>query len=166
MTAFADLVRAGKVLYIGVSEWNAEQIAAGAALARELDVQLISNQPQYSMLWRVIEEEVVPTSEKEGLSQIVWSPLAQGILTGKYQPGEQPPADSRAGHAEAGQSMRGFLTDEILSASRSCARSPTTSACRWLSWPSPGCCRTRTWRPRSSVRRGPSRSTTTSRPPA
>src|SRR5215218_6771442 len=67
------------------------------------------------MLWRVIEEEVVPTSEKEGLSQIVWSPLAQGILTGKYRPGEQPPADSRAGHAEAGQSMRGFLRDDILS---------------------------------------------------
>jgi aryl-alcohol dehydrogenase-like predicted oxidoreductase len=114
MTAFADLVRAGKVLYIGVSEWNAEQIAAGAALARQLDIQLISNQPQYSMLWRVIEDEVVPTSEKEGLSQIVWSPLAQGVLTGKYQPGEQPPADSRAGHAEAGTSMRRFLTDEIL----------------------------------------------------
>jgi aryl-alcohol dehydrogenase-like predicted oxidoreductase len=114
MTAFADLVRAGKVLYIGVSEWNAEQIAAGAALARQLDIQLISNQPQYSMLWRVIEDEVVPTSEKEGLSQIVWSPLAQGVLTGKYLPGEQPPADSRAGHAEAGTSMRGFLTDEIL----------------------------------------------------
>jgi aryl-alcohol dehydrogenase-like predicted oxidoreductase len=114
MTAFADLVRAGKVLYIGVSEWNAEQIAAGAALARQLDIQLISNQPQYSMLWRVIEDEVVPTSEKEGLSQIVWSPLAQGVLTGKYLPGKQPPADSRAGHAEAGTSMRGFLTDEIL----------------------------------------------------
>ena len=114
MTAFADLVRAGKVLYIGVSEWNAEQIASGAALARELGVQLISNQPQYSMLWRVIEDEVVPTSEKEGLSQIVWSPLAQGVLTGKYLPGEQPPADSRAGHEEAGTSMRRFLTDEIL----------------------------------------------------
>jgi aryl-alcohol dehydrogenase-like predicted oxidoreductase len=115
MTAFADLVRAGKVLYIGVSEWNAEQIAAGAALARDLNVQLISNQPQYSMLWRVIEDEVVPTSEQEGLSQIVWSPLAQGVLTGKYRPGEQPPADSRAGHAEAGTSMRRFMTDEILS---------------------------------------------------
>jgi aryl-alcohol dehydrogenase-like predicted oxidoreductase len=114
MTAFADLVRAGKVLYIGVSEWRADQIAAGAALARDLGVQLISNQPQYSMLWRVIESEVVPTSEKEGLSQIVWSPLAQGILTGKYRPGEQPPADSRAGHAEAGQSMRSFLRDDIL----------------------------------------------------
>jgi aryl-alcohol dehydrogenase-like predicted oxidoreductase len=66
------------------------------------------------MLWRVIEAEVVPTSEREGVSQIVWSPLAQGVLTGKYQPGQQPPADSRGGHSEVGGSMRGFLTDEIL----------------------------------------------------
>jgi aryl-alcohol dehydrogenase-like predicted oxidoreductase len=116
MTAFADLVRAGKALYIGVSEWNAEEIAAGAALARDLGIQLISNQPQYSMLWRVIEAEVVPTSEKEGLSQIVWSPLAQGVLTGKYKPGEQPGSDTRAGHASVGGSMQGFLTDEILTA--------------------------------------------------
>ncbi len=115
MTAFADLVRQGKVLYIGVSEWNGEEIAAGAALARELGIQLISNQPQYSMLWRVIEDEVVPTSEKHGLSQIVWSPLAQGILTGKYLPGQQPPEDSRGGHAEAGGSMQRFLrNDEML----------------------------------------------------
>ena len=114
MTAFADLVRQGKVLYIGVSEWNAEEIAAGAAMARELGIQLISNQPQYSMLWRVIEDEVVPTSEKHGLSQIVWSPLAQGILTGKYLPGQQPPADSRGGHAEAGGSMKRFLRNEEL----------------------------------------------------
>jgi aryl-alcohol dehydrogenase-like predicted oxidoreductase len=116
MTAFADLVRAGKVLYIGVSEWSAEQIAAGAALARDLNIQLISNQPQYSMLWRVIEPEVVPTSEKEGVSQIVWSPLAQGVLTGKYLPGQQPPADSRGGHAEAGNAIRRFLRDDILTA--------------------------------------------------
>lgn len=114
MTAFADLVRQGKVLYIGVSEWNAEEIAAGAELARELNIQLISSQPQYSMLWRVIEEEVVPTSEKHGLSQIVWSPLAQGILTGKYLPGQQPPSDSRGGHAEAGGSMQRFLRNEEL----------------------------------------------------
>jgi aryl-alcohol dehydrogenase-like predicted oxidoreductase len=114
MTAFADLVRAGKVLYIGVSEWNAQEIAAGAALARDLGIQLISNQPQYSMLWRVIESEVVPTSEKEGLSQIVWSPLAQGVLTGKYLPGQQPPADSRGGHATVGGSMQGYLTDDVL----------------------------------------------------
>ncbi len=114
MTAFADLVRQGKVLYIGVSEWNGEEIAAGAELARELGIQLISNQPQYSMLWRVIEDKVVPTSEKHGLSQIVWSPLAQGVLTGKYLPGQQPPTDSRGGHAEAGGSMRRFLKDELL----------------------------------------------------
>ena len=115
MTAFADLVRAGKVLYIGVSEWRAEEIAAGAALARDLGVQLISNQPQYSMLWRVIEDEVVPTSEKEGVSQIVWSPLAQGILTGKYRPGEQPPAGSRATDPEAGRFIQRFLeNDELL----------------------------------------------------
>ncbi len=114
MTAFADLVRAGKVLYLGVSEWRAEEIAAAAELARELKVQLISNQPQYSMLWRVIEAEVVPTCEKHGLSQIVWSPLAQGVLTGKYLPGEQPPADSRAGNAEVGGSIKGFLRDDVL----------------------------------------------------
>ncbi|RBY82566.1 aldo/keto reductase [Geodermatophilus sp. TF02-6] len=114
MTAFADLVRAGKVLYVGVSEWRADEIAAGAALARDLGIQLISNQPQYSMLWRVVEAEVVPTCEEEGISQIVWSPLAQGVLTGKYQPGQQPSPDSRGGHAEAGGSMRRFLRDDVL----------------------------------------------------
>src|SRR5690242_11046205 len=96
MQAFADLVRAGKVLYVGVSEWTAEQLRAGHALATELGFQLISNQPQYSMLWRVIEAEVVPTSRELGISQVVWSPIAQGVLTGKYQPGQAPPAGSRA----------------------------------------------------------------------
>jgi aryl-alcohol dehydrogenase-like predicted oxidoreductase len=114
MTAFADLVRAGKALYIGVSEWRADEIAAGAALAKDLGIQLISNQPQYSMLWRVIEDEVVPTCEREGLSQIVWSLLAQGVLTGKYQPGQQPGADTRAGNESVGRSMQGFMADEIL----------------------------------------------------
>ena len=114
MTAFADLVRQGKVLYLGVSEWRAEEIAAAAELARELKVPLISNQPQYSMLWRVIESEVVPASEEAGLSQIVWSPLAQGVLTGKYLPGQQPPADSRGGHETAGRSMQSYLTDDLL----------------------------------------------------
>jgi aryl-alcohol dehydrogenase-like predicted oxidoreductase len=114
MTAFADLVRAGKVLYVGVSEWRAEEIAAGAALARDLGIQLISSQPQYSMLWRVIEDEVVPTSQREGVSQIVWSPIAQGVLTGKYRPGEQPPAGSRATDPEAGRFIRRFMTDDVL----------------------------------------------------
>jgi aryl-alcohol dehydrogenase-like predicted oxidoreductase len=95
MQAFADIVRAGKALYIGVSEWTPDEIRAGAKLAKDLGIGLISNQPQYSMLWRVIEEEVVPTSEELGLGQICWSPLAQGVLTGKYIPGKGAPADSR-----------------------------------------------------------------------
>ena len=96
MQAFADLVRMGKVLYIGVSEWTAEQLRDGHALAQQLGFQLISNQPQYSMLWRVIEGVIVPTCIELGISQVVYSPIAQGVLTGKYQPGEQPPAGSRA----------------------------------------------------------------------
>ncbi|MFB6847155.1 aldo/keto reductase family protein [Streptomyces sp. NPDC056373] len=97
MSAFADLVRSGKVLYVGVSEWTAEQISRAASLARELRVPLVASQPQYSMLWRVIEPQVVPACEREGLGQVVWSPLAQGILSGKYRPGAGAPAGSRAG---------------------------------------------------------------------
>src|SRR4051794_3982072 len=96
MQAFAHVVRQGKALYIGVSEWSAEQIRAGVELARQLGFQLISNQPQYSMLWRVIEGKVIPTSQELGVGQIVWSPIAQGVLTGKYRPGEKPPEGSRA----------------------------------------------------------------------
>src|SRR6476619_3555929 len=96
MQAFADLVRTGKVLYVGVSEWTAEQIRAGHALAEALGVHLVSSQPQYSMLWRVIESEVATTCRELGISQIVWSPIAQGVLTGKYKPGQPPPAGSRA----------------------------------------------------------------------
>ncbi|MDP9906336.1 aldo/keto reductase family protein [Arthrobacter bambusae] len=95
MQAFADIVRAGKAHYIGVSEWTPEEIRRGAALAKELGIHLVSNQPQYNMLWRVIEPEVVPLSEELGLSQIVWSPLAQGVLTGKYAPGAAAPTASR-----------------------------------------------------------------------
>ena len=114
MGAFADLVRAGKVLYIGVSEWNAEQITRGAALARELNVPLISNQPQYSMLWRVIESQVIPACEREGLSQIVWSPIGQGVLTGKYLPGQPPPAGSRATDETGKNFIARFMRDEVL----------------------------------------------------
>jgi aryl-alcohol dehydrogenase-like predicted oxidoreductase len=115
MQAFADLVRAGKVLYIGVSEWNADQIRAGVAFAKELGIQLVSNQPQYSALWRVIEAEVVPASEELGLSQIVWSPVAQGVLTGKYLPGAPLPAGSRATDAKGGaDTVKRFLTDDVL----------------------------------------------------
>ena len=115
MLAFADVVRQGKALYIGVSEWTAAEITAAAALARELHVPFVSNQPQYSMLWRVIEEEVVPACETEGLSQIVWSPLAQGVLTGKYLPGEPPPDGSRATDELGGKSMISrWMRDEVL----------------------------------------------------
>src|SRR6478736_1063239 len=115
MQAFADVVRQGKALYIGVSEWTAEQIRAGHALAVELGVSLISSQPQYSMLWRVIEQEVVPTSRELGVSQIVWSPVAQGVLTGKYQPGAAPPAGSRATDEKGGADMiKRFMTDDVL----------------------------------------------------
>jgi aryl-alcohol dehydrogenase-like predicted oxidoreductase len=113
--AFADLVRAGKVLYIGVSEWNADQIKRGAELARELKVPFISNQPQYSMLWRVIETEVIPASEQAGLSQIVWSPIGQGVLTGKYLPGQAPPAGSRATDESGGKNfISRLLRDDVL----------------------------------------------------
>jgi aryl-alcohol dehydrogenase-like predicted oxidoreductase len=114
MLAYADLVRQGKVLYVGVSEWRAEQIAAAAELARELRVPLISNQPQYSMLWRVIEAEVVPTCEREGISQVVFSPIGQGVLSGKYQPGAAPPAGSRATDRAGAGFIRRMLTDEVL----------------------------------------------------
>jgi aryl-alcohol dehydrogenase-like predicted oxidoreductase len=114
MLAYADLVRQGKILYVGVSEWRAEQIAAGAELARELRVPLISNQPQYSMLWRVIEAEVVPTCEREGLGQLVFSPIGQGVLTGKYQPGAAPPAGSRATDQAGANFIRRMLTDDVL----------------------------------------------------
>ena len=115
MQAFADIVRQGKALYIGVSEWTADQIRAGHALAQDLGFQLISSQPQYSMLWRVIEDEVVPTSRELGLSQIVWSPMAQGVLSGKYLPGEPLPAGSRATDDKGGARMiQRFLTDDVL----------------------------------------------------
>jgi aryl-alcohol dehydrogenase-like predicted oxidoreductase len=114
MIAFADLVRQGKVLYVGVSEWTAEQIANASALARDLKIQLVSNQPQYSMLWRVIEAEVVPASEKVGVGQIVWSPIAQGVLTGKYLPGQPPPEGSRATDEIGGRFMTRLLKSEVL----------------------------------------------------
>ncbi len=120
MLALADLVRQGKVLYIGVSEWTAEQITRGAALARELKIPLIASQPQYSMLWRVIETDVIPTCQREGLGQVVWSPLAQGVLTGKYLPQQPVPAQSRA-ISSAGKPFfhklaQRWMNDDVLTA--------------------------------------------------
>jgi aryl-alcohol dehydrogenase-like predicted oxidoreductase len=114
MVAFADLVRMGKALYIGVSEWTADEIKAGAALARELRIPFVSNQPQYSMLWRGIEGKVVPASEAEGLSQIVWSPLGQGVLTGKYLPGQPVPDGSRATDESGKNFISRYMRDNVL----------------------------------------------------
>ena len=117
MEAFADVVRQGKALYIGVSEWNAVQLREGHRLARELRIPFVSNQPQYNMLWRVIESEVIPTSRALGIGQIVWSPIAQGVLTGKYQPGQAPPAGSRATDLRGGADMIDkWLKDTVLAA--------------------------------------------------
>jgi 1-deoxyxylulose-5-phosphate synthase len=114
MHALTEVVAAGKVRHIGFSEWPVPRIAESLALP---DVaRWVSSQPQYSMLWRVPEAEVIPLCAREGISQIVWSPLAQGVLTGKYRPGQAPPADSRA----ASDSMSGFmdrlLDDRVLEA--------------------------------------------------
>jgi aryl-alcohol dehydrogenase-like predicted oxidoreductase len=115
MRAFADVVRMGKALYIGVSEWTAQQIQDGHDLAEELGIHLIANQPQYSMLWRAIEGDVVPVCVSLGISQIVFSPIAQGVLTGKYRPGEQPPTDSRATDEKGGaDTIKRWMRDDVL----------------------------------------------------
>ena len=115
MEALSNVVRQGKARYIGFSEWNAEQIAASLAIPGA--VKFVSSQPQYSMLWRKPEDEVIPLCAANGIGQIVWSPLAQGVLTGKYLPGEPPPKDSRAASPEMntfwGEDLR---SDEVLTA--------------------------------------------------
>jgi len=115
LRAFDDLVRQGKVLYAGVSEWRAEEIAEAVKTAGELGLdRVVSNQPQYNMLWRVIESEVIPLCQEAGIGQIAWSPIGQGVLTGKYLPGDQPPAGSRATEPGAAGDMEDYLTDRIL----------------------------------------------------
>jgi aryl-alcohol dehydrogenase-like predicted oxidoreductase len=140
MLAFADVVRQGKALYIGVSEWTAAEIRAGAVLARELRVPFVSNQPQYSMLWRVIEAEVQPACEAHGISQIVWSPIAQGVLTGKYLPGAPPPEGSRALDRAGGANMIArWMRDDVLTAvqgllpvAAEAGMEPATLAVAWV----------------------------------
>jgi aryl-alcohol dehydrogenase-like predicted oxidoreductase len=117
MQAFADVVRQGKALYIGVSEWTATQLRAGWEMAQDLKIPFVSNQPQYSALWRVIEAEVVPTSIELGISQVVFSPIAQGVLTGKYSVGQQPPEGSRATDEKSGaRFISRLMRDEVLTA--------------------------------------------------
>ncbi|HLW44803.1 MAG TPA: aldo/keto reductase family protein [Acidimicrobiales bacterium] len=140
LRAFDDLVRQGKALYVGVSEWSAEQIESALQIADDMGFdRIISNQPEYSLLWRVIESEVVPLSEREGIGQIVWSPLAQGVLTGKYRPGEPPPAGSRATSANGANFISDMLTDEVLepvqefaALARAAGHTPAAVALAWV----------------------------------
>ncbi|MBA3267953.1 MAG: aldo/keto reductase family protein [Acidimicrobiia bacterium] len=114
MEALTELVRAGKTRYIGFSEWTAEQISA--ALAVDGVERFVSSQPEYSMLYRKPEPEVIPLCAREGISQVVWSPLAQGILTGKYRPGTPPPPDTRAASESMGSMMGRWRDDDVLAA--------------------------------------------------
>jgi len=118
LSAFDDLIRAGKVHYIGFSEWNAKQIADALRIQDAKGYnRFVSSQPQYSALWRVIETEVVPLSKREGIGQVVWSPMAQGVLTGKYLPGKKPPVGSRATDKKSGADMISrWMRDDVLSA--------------------------------------------------
>jgi len=116
LRALDDLVRQGKALYVGVSEWPAELIDEARRIQDERGYDpIVSSQPQYSMLYRVIEADVIPLSEQLGVGQIVWSPIAQGVLTGKYAPGDELPEGSRAAGPEAGF-MRSFMRDDVLEA--------------------------------------------------
>ena len=116
LSAFDDLIRQGKVHYIGFSEWTAAQISDALKIQDNRGyTRFVSSQPQYSMLWRVIESEVVPLSKEKGIGQIVWSPIAQGALTGKYLPGKKPPAGSRATDKKGGANMISrWMRDEVL----------------------------------------------------
>jgi aryl-alcohol dehydrogenase-like predicted oxidoreductase len=115
LRAWDDLVRQGKINYVGVSEWTAQQISDALQISKEAGFsRIVTNQPQYSMLWRIPEAEVIPLSRKERIGQIVWSPLAMGVLTGKYKPGEQPPKESRAG--QGGVVDEEYMKDSTLAA--------------------------------------------------
>jgi aryl-alcohol dehydrogenase-like predicted oxidoreductase len=114
MEALSEVVRSGKARWLGFSEWTAEQIEA--ALAIPGVERFVSSQPQYSMIWRRPERDVIPLCAREGISQIVWSPLGQGVLTGKYKPGEAPPPDSRAASERMGAEMDAFFNDRVLEA--------------------------------------------------
>ncbi len=118
MEALSEVVRQGKVRYLGFSEWTAEQIRAALALVPQVE-KFVSSQPQYSLLYRVPEREVIPLCKENGISQIVWSPLAQGTLTGKYKPGEEPAAGTRAASQQMGWSMDRFRDDDVLLAVQS-----------------------------------------------
>ena len=143
LSAFDDLIRQGKVHYIGTSEWRASQIEDALKIQDANGYnRFVSNQPQYSMLWRVIEQEIVPMSLREGIGQIVWSPIAQGVLTGKYKAGKKPPEGSRATDKKNGAAMISrWMRDDVLKAVADL--NPIANS-HVPSWQLHGCCRTRT----------------------
>ncbi len=114
MEALTEVVEAGKARYLGFSEWTPEQISAGLEVAGAH--RFVSSQPQYNLIWRAPEAEVFELCAANGVSQIVWSPLAQGVLTGKYEPGSAPPADSRAANDEMSFTIERYMADEVLAA--------------------------------------------------
>jgi aryl-alcohol dehydrogenase-like predicted oxidoreductase len=127
MQALSDVVRAGKARYIGFSEWSAEQIGSAFAIAGS--ERFVSSQPQYSLLWRRPETDVMPLCARRGVSQVVWSPLAQGVLSGKYRPGEVVPAGSRAASDAMGQSIQSWLQPSVLDAVRNLAPLAREAGC-------------------------------------
>ena len=159
MAALSEVVRAGKARYLGFSEWTPEQIEAGLTVPDA--VAFVSSQPQYSMLWRAPEAEVFPYCEQHGIGQIVWSPLAEGVLTGKYRPGEPPPSDSRAASAEMGTFIARRMDDHALEAVQRLVPIAEGAGLTMPSWRWRGCCAGPRSPRRSSAPRGPSRSTTT-----
>jgi len=117
LRALDDLVRQGKVLYVGVSEWTADQLADALRLAKEMNLdRIVSNQPRFNMIQRQIEAKIMPLCEREGVGQVVFSPLAQGVLTGKYRPGEAPEQGTRAADPESNRFMQQLMNEEVLSA--------------------------------------------------
>ncbi len=163
--ALQQVVSEGKARYLGFSEWTPEQIQAAIEIAgAEL---FVSSQPQYSMLWRAPEAELFPLCAANGISQIVWSPLAQGVLTGKYAPGQPPPADSRAASDHEQRSSTRSCDDRLLEAvERLRPIAEQAGLTHGASWRSPGCCAATSWPRRSSAPRAPSRCTPTPRPRA
>ena len=164
MEALTEVCEAGKARQIGFSEWTVEQTQAG------LDVpgakKWVSSQPQYNMIWRAPEAELIPFCEEHGISQIVWSPLGQGVLTGKYKPGEPLPEDSRAASDSMNWAMDRYRDETCSRPSRAFSRSPSRPVWRWLSSRWPGFFARRTSPRASSAPRAPSRSSRTWRPQA